>query len=83
MSLPILAPNDLLDLQRVSALINIDYLVVPFASSGNDIKEIRETLGGFGKTINILAKIDSIHGIENFEDILSQADGMVICRNEL
>jgi pyruvate kinase len=30
-----------------------------------------------------LAKIDTINGIENFEDILNQADGMVLCRNEL
>jgi pyruvate kinase len=44
--------------------------VIPFASSGNDIKEVRETLGENGKNIKILAKIDTIHGIENFEDIL-------------
>lgn len=57
--------------------------MVPFASSGNDIKQIRDILGDSGSNIKILAKIDSIHGIENFSDILSQADGMVFCRNEL
>jgi pyruvate kinase len=57
--------------------------VVPFASSGIDIKQVRDLLGDNGKNIKILAKIDTIHGIENFNDILSQADGMVFCRNEL
>lgn len=30
-----------------------------------------------------MAKIDSIHGIENFDEILIEADGVVISRNEL
>jgi pyruvate kinase len=30
-----------------------------------------------------MAKIDSIHGIENFDEILKEADGVVISRNEL
>lgn len=82
-NLPLLNPQDVSDLQAVSQQINIDYFVVPFASSGNDIKQIREVLGAGGKNIKILAKIDTIHGIENFEEILEFADGMVFCRNEL
>ena len=60
--------------------------MVPFASSVADIKSVRETLASgsqSGKHIKILAKIDTIHGIKNFEEILGEADGMILCRNEL
>ena len=40
-------------------------------------------LGEPGKDIKIIAKIDNIHGIENFEDIISEADGVIFTRNEL
>jgi len=40
-------------------------------------------LGEGGSNIKIIAKVDSIHGVENFEDILYEADGMVFSRNEL
>ena len=63
--------------------MNIDYLVIPFASSSQDIKKVKEILGEFGKNIKILGKVDTIHGIENFDDILLQSDGIIIQRNEL
>ena len=44
---------------------------------------MRDVLGEGGKNIKVLAKIDTIHGVEAFEDILSEADGMIMCRNEL
>jgi len=82
-NLPLLNDHDINDLQAISKLINVDYYVVPFATCGNDIKQVRDTLGRGGNNIKILAKIDTIHGIESFEEILTQADGMVLCRNEL
>jgi len=71
------------DLKQISKLINIDYLCVPFTASGADIQKVRDTLGAAGQNINIMAKIDTVAGIENFEDILSQSDGVIIQRNEL
>ena len=44
---------------------------------------MRETLGEGGSSIKILAKVDSIHGVENYEDILYEADGIIFSRNEL
>jgi pyruvate kinase len=40
-------------------------------------------LGESGKDIKIIAKIDNIFGIENFDDILNEADGVIFTRNEL
>ena len=82
-NLPIICDQDIKDLRKVSTLMNIDYLVIPFASSSQDIKKVKEILGEFGKNIKILGKVDTIHGIENFDDILLQSDGIIIQRNEL
>ena len=81
--LPIISDDDVRDLQAITQLIQVDYFILPFASCGQDIKTLREMLGPVGKTIKILAKADTINGIENFEDILNQCDGIVLCRNEL
>jgi len=82
-NLPMLSESDISDLKEITKVINIDYFVIPFASSGSDIKQVRTALGEGGSNIKVLAKIDTIHGIENFEEIITQADGMVMCRNEL
>jgi pyruvate kinase len=58
-------------------------VALPFTAQGEDIRNVREILGEGGHNIKILAKIDSIHGVENYEDILFEADGMIFCRNEL
>jgi len=78
-----LSEADISDLKEISKVINVDYFVIPFASSGADIKQVRTALGDSGSNIKVLAKIDTIHGIENFEEIITQADGMILCRNEL
>jgi pyruvate kinase len=40
-------------------------------ASGKDINEARDVLGKDGSDIKIIAKIDSIYGVENFIDILN------------
>jgi pyruvate kinase len=71
------------DFVAISKEIQIDFIAVPLCKSGKDIKLIREALGQAGKNIKILAKIDSIGGIEGYEEILMEADGMIFQRNEL
>jgi len=41
------------------------------------------TLGDHASNILIIAKIDTIEAVQNFEGIIKQADGVVILRNEL
>ena len=82
-NLALLNKRDISDLQAISQHIGIDFFSLPFAAQGEDIRQVREVLGEGGANIKILAKIDSIHGVENYEDILFEADGMIFSRNEL
>jgi pyruvate kinase len=60
----------------------LDFIAVPGIVSAKDLQEIRRQIHDDSK-VAILAKIDSLEGVHNFEVILKYADGVVIVRNEL
>jgi len=62
-NLPLVTKADIEDLAMLSKTVVIDYLAVPFTSTGADLKQVRECLGEFGKNISLLAKIDTIDGV--------------------
>lgn len=45
--------------------------------------QARLALGDLGKKVGILAKIDTLEAVHQFEGILKYADGVIILRNEL
>lgn len=54
-----------------------------FIRSGDDIKAIRECLGPEGKEIQIIAKVENQQGVNNFDDILKETDGVMVARGDL
>jgi pyruvate kinase len=60
-----------------------DYIAIPYAVRKRDITSVRETLGFAGAHIQLMAKIDTIESIHNFEELIKAADGIIINRVEL
>jgi pyruvate kinase len=56
---------------------------LPFAIRKNDITHVRDVLGPAGAHIQILAKVNTIEALKNFEDLVKGADGIVLNRAEL
>jgi pyruvate kinase len=54
-----------------------------FIRSGDDIKHIRSVLGEEGQDIQIIAKIENQQGLNNFDSILKQTDGVMVARGDL
>jgi pyruvate kinase len=54
-----------------------------FIRSGSDIKHIRSVLGEDGKDIQVIAKIENQQGLNNFDDILKETDGVMVARGDL
>jgi len=61
----------------------VDFIAVPFVASKADVLNLRESLGPTGCNIGILAKIDTIDAIHQYDEIITEADGVIFVRNEL
>ncbi len=59
----------------------IEFIGLSFTRNREDILNLRKKIGS--DEINIIAKIESSHGIDNFKDILEVADGIMIARGDL
>jgi len=65
-----------------SALNNdYDFLAVSFVRTKRDIEEIKQIVGQ--SEIKVIAKIENQEGIDNFDEILNLADGIMIARGDL
>ena len=81
--LPTITDKDKDDLINFGLKYGVDMIAASFVRKGSDIIAIRDTLGPAGKHIKIIAKIENQEGLHNYDDILSQTDGIMVARGDL
>ena len=86
--IPFLSEKDISDISwAVSS--DIDYVALSFVRCATDIEEVRRLVQRFalstGKrpTTKLIAKIESARGIANIDEIIHEADGIMIARGDM
>jgi len=83
LNIPSITEKDIEDI-KFGIENDIDYIAASFSRKPSDILAIRKILEDFnGSHIGIIAKIENRQGIENIDDIIKVADGIMIARGDL
>jgi pyruvate kinase len=81
--LPVMNAKDIEDL-RFGCTHGVDFIAVSFVCSAQDVLTVKEFLAKEGRPdILVIAKIESVLGVENFDTIVEVADGIMIARGDL
>lgn len=81
-AIPALTDKDKLDLQ-FGLKHGVDAVALSFVRSADDIGMARNLMRGFGKSVPIVAKLEKPQAIDNLEQILEAAHGVMIARGDL
>ena len=82
LTLPALTEKDRHDVE-LAIQVKADYLAMSFVRSGADMRELRWLVHHLHGDIALIAKIEKREGIENFDSILSESDGVMVARGDL
>ena len=80
--LPSILSKDIKDLS-LAAKYDVDYLALSFVRDKKDIDLLRKYLKKLSLSSKILAKIENRDALDNFEEILDSADGIMVARGDL
>ncbi|MBA3709479.1 MAG: pyruvate kinase [Planctomycetes bacterium] len=81
-SAPSLSDKDKNDLAWAIAN-EVDYIAVSFVRTARDVRNIKNRIAETGRSIPIIAKIEKPEAVENVDEILAEADGIMVARGDL
>jgi pyruvate kinase len=81
-NLPSLSEEDVADI-RLGVRLGVDFIAASFVRSSEDVRAVKKVIAENGGDVDVIAKIENRQGVENLEEILSEADGLMVARGDL
>uniref|UniRef100_J3N605 Pyruvate kinase n=1 Tax=Oryza brachyantha TaxID=4533 RepID=J3N605_ORYBR len=83
--LPTLSDEDKEVIKKWGAPNKIDFLSLSYTRHAEDVRQAREFLSKLGdlSQTQIFAKIENVEGLNHFDEILQEADGIILSRGNL
>lgn len=81
-NLPPLTRKDLEDIE-VGVSVGVDFVALSFCREASDLTELRRVLGEHGSPAKIIAKVEDQHAVRFVNDIIREADSVMIARGDL
>jgi pyruvate kinase len=82
LNIPSLTRKDREDL-RFALTQEVDYLALSFVRTAGDVKAAKKLIERSGKSTPVIAKIEKPEAIDNLDEILKIADGVMVARGDL
>ncbi|HEY8476891.1 MAG TPA: pyruvate kinase [Chloroflexota bacterium] len=82
LKIPALTEKDRADL-AFGLRMDVDYVAMSFVRTGAEVRELRVLMERLGRVVPIIAKIEKREAVANFEEILEEADGIMVARGDL
>lgn len=62
---------------------DIDYVAQSFVQTSNDVKQLKKIISSTGMSAGIIVKVETKAAIENMEEIIAEADAVMVARGDL
>lgn len=83
LSMPYLSERDMSDLE-FAAKMGYDFIAASFVRTSADVNYLRKFIKSLGWTTpRIIAKIENMDGVENIDEIIAAADGIMVARGDM
>lgn len=83
LKMPYLSARDMNDL-RFGAEHDFDFVAASFVRTATDITILRNYVEAIGwKNVKIIAKIENAQGVDNIDEIINVADGIMVARGDM
>lgn len=81
-NLPSITDRDKADI-RFGLEQRVDFIAASFIRKASDVLAIRQIVEEYGADVDIIAKIESSQGVDNLDEIINVADGIMVARGDL
>jgi pyruvate kinase len=81
-SLPALTSKDISDIE-LGLELGVDYIALSFVREAKDLQQLRKVIAPSSHKPLMIAKIEDQLAVQNFDEILREADGIMVARGDL